>query len=129
MYTDNFGTWQQICNNYFPTTQWQVFPTAVDNSSLFRLTFFTDWVRWKIKYSAYKSYGLIRFVYDDGNVTANTKIYLREEPFLMSLPSFPEINVTRKLALARRFWRQADWIENHPDMDLKWAVTIDSLVG
>ncbi|MEM1167858.1 MAG: hypothetical protein AAGJ08_01880 [Cyanobacteria bacterium P01_H01_bin.35] len=136
--TDSYGTWNQICVNYFPSSNLEIFPTLVNNNSLFRFIFFTDWERWKIPYSGYKSYGVIRFIFSDEqnsltNISSDHKIYIREEPLLISFPTVSELSsrpgATRKLAIYRKFWRNSNWVENHPDMDIRWSVTIENLNG
>lgn len=134
--TDSYGIWNQVCVGYFPSSNLEIFPTPVNNNSLFRFIFSTDWERWKIPYSGYKSYGVVRFIFSDDqnslvNISSDHKIYIREEPLIISFPTMPELSniptATRKLAIYRKFWKNSSWVENHPEMDIKWSVTIENL--
>ncbi|MGD1712894.1 hypothetical protein [Dapis sp. BLCC M172] len=136
--TDSYGTWNQICVDYFPSSNLEIFPTLVNKNSLFRFIFSTNWERWKIPYSGYKSYGVVRFVFSNEqssllNISSDHKIYIREEPLLISFPTVVELlnssTATRQLAIYRKFWKNSNWVENHPEMDIRWSVTIENLNG
>lgn len=132
-FTDAYGTWRIITQNYYPSTRWELFNEFVNLKSLFRFEFNTDWQRWTTPYAGYKSYGLVRFHYPDNAgefsfVSPQQRFYINQQPILLNFPCTEELKenpyFARKMAICRKFWRNHKWIENHPDLDVQWNVKI-----
>lgn len=137
-FTDAYGIWETITENYAPATDWELFQFPLNNSTLFRFEFDCNWAKWNTPYAGYKSYGLLRFHYQDdaggfSYVESQKRIYPQQQVLLRSFPIIEEVSdnpwAVRKAAIRRKFYTRSTWVENHPEVDIPWTVTVHALTN